>query len=308
MTLAENFCNGQPFGDASSGLPVYGPPISTTQSFQLALAHFDSALTYTSATDAATVAIKNSIQIARARTLISLKRYTDAAAAVNGIPTTYQLLATFSLTAPNNQIWALNTSAKRWVVGDSFDVGGIIQNAIPFASAGDTRVRVTGSAIGANTGVGKAFDGSTNFQFQTMYGRTDNTAVLSGIDARLIEAEARLQADDIAGMMSILDTLRARPQTLGAITTAVMPPLATPPDKASATTLYFREKAFWTFGRGQRLPDLRRLIRDYGRTAAQVWPTGQFFKGGTYGNDVNFPVTVDEENNPEFHGCTNRNA
>ena len=39
-------------------------------------------------------------------------------------------------------------------------------------------------------------------------------------------------------------------------------------------TLFFREKAFWTFGRGQRLGDERRLVRQYGRTQDQVFPVG----------------------------------
>ena len=71
---------------------------------------------------------------------------------------------------------------------------------------------------------------------------------------------------------------------------------------------FFREKAFWTFGRGQRLPDLRRLIRQYGRTQDQVFPTGAYFKGGNYGTDVNFPVPNSEQVNPNFHGCIDRNA
>ena len=67
--------------------------------------------------------------------------------------------------------------------------------------------------------------------------------------------------------------------------------------------LFFREKAFWTYARGQRLGDLRRLIRVYGRAAdgSDTFPSGTFFKGGTYGADVNFPMTVDETNNPELH-------
>ncbi|MEO6443694.1 MAG: TonB-dependent receptor plug domain-containing protein [Gemmatimonadaceae bacterium] len=86
-----------------------------------------------------------------------------------------------------------------------------------------------------------------------------------------------------------------------------LPPGA-PASQAEAIDLYFREKAFWVFGRGQRLGDLRRLIRQYSRTAANVFPSGAFYKGGSYGADVNFPVTVDEENNPAFKGCTDRNA
>jgi hypothetical protein len=58
-----------------------------------------------------------------------------------------------------------------------------------------------------------------------------------------------------------------------------------------------------------RLGDLRRLIRQYGRTQDKVFPTGTFFKTNTaYGDDVNFPVMREELANPEFTGCTNRSA
>ncbi|HEU4787519.1 MAG TPA: hypothetical protein VFS57_08930, partial [Gemmatimonadaceae bacterium] len=84
----------------------------------------------------------------------------------------------------------------------------------------------------------------------------------------------------------------------------------TPATKDAAIDLYFREKAFWVFSRGQRLGDLRRLIRQYGRTQDNVFPTGTFHKNGNppYGTDVNFPVTTNENPNPNFHGCIDRNA
>jgi hypothetical protein len=87
-----------------------------------------------------------------------------------------------------------------------------------------------------------------------------------------------------------------------------MAALPTPPDKATATKVFFREAAFWTFGRGQRLPALRRMIRLYGFTQDQIFPTGIFFKGGSYGADVNFPVPSVEKTNPLFTGCIDRNA
>jgi hypothetical protein len=312
MQLAEWFCNGQPLGQTLTEIPEYGPPLSNVQILTLALAHFDSALTYVTATDAATIAVKQSILIGKARTLVNLGRFADAAAVVtvsgtSGVPTSYQLLATFSLTAGNNQIWSLNTSAKRWVVGDSFDTAGIIKNAIPFASAGDPRLPVTGSSTGTSA-AGKSFDGSTNFIRQNLFGRTEPTPIVSGLDARLIEAEAKLNANDFAGMTAGLNALRAAPQNLGVVVTPVMAALPTPATKDAAINLFFREKAFWTYSRGQRLGDLRRLIRQYGRTQDNVFPTGAFFKGGTYGNNVNFPVHVDELNNPEFKGCADRNA
>lgn len=314
MQLAEWFCNGQPLGDASSGVPEYGPPMTNQAIYALALAHFDSALTYTTATDAATVAVRNSILVAKGRVLIDLARFADAATAVAPVPTSYTLNATFSLTAGNNQIWALNTSAKRWVVGDSFDTSGIIKNALPFASANDPRVLVDGTSTGTSP-VGRSFDTATNFVRlkvptvgSQMYGRIEPTPIVSGIDARLIEAEAQLNASNYAGMTATLNALRAAPQTLGSVTTPAMSGLAVPSTKDAAIDLYFREKAFWTYTRGQRLGDLRRLIRQYGRSQDKVFPVGTFFKGGNYGTDVNFPVHVDEQNNPEFTGCADRNA
>ena len=308
MQLAEWFCNGQPLGDASTGTPEYGPPMTTQAIFTLALAHLDSALSFTTATDAATVAVKNSILVAKGRVLVDLARYADAATAVASVPSSFTLNGTFSLTGGNNQIWALSTSAKRWVVGDSFDTAGIIKNAIPFSSARDPRVPNVGSPVGTSA-AGKSFDGSTNFISQSLFGRVDPTPIVNGIDARLIEAEAKIAANDFAGMTAILNALRAAPQNLGAITTPVITPaLAAPATKAAALDQFFREKAFWTYSRGQRLGDLRRLIRQYGRTQDNVFPTGTFFKGGNYGTDVNFPVHVDEQNNPAFKGCADRAA
>jgi hypothetical protein len=308
ITLAESFCNGTPLGDASTGVPQYGPPLSNQEVFQLALAHFDSALTQSAETDAFATGIRNSAAVGKARALINLGQFSAAAAAVANVPTSFMSTATFALTSGDNQIWSLNNSAKRWVVGDSFDVATtLIPNALPFASGGDPRILVTGTSTGTSP-AGKAFDGSTNFIRQELWGRSEPTPIVSGIDARLYEAEAMLQADDFAGMMAILNALRAAPQNLGVVSTPVMAALPTPATRDEAINVLFREAAFWTFGRGQRLGNLRRLIRQYQRSEANVFPTGTFFKGGTYGTDVNFPVTVDELNNPDFTGCTNRSA
>ena len=212
------------------------------------------------------------------------------------------------MTSGSNQIWSLNTSAKRWTVGDSFDVTGVIKNSLPFASAKDPRIPVTGTTLGTSP-AGRGFDNSTNFIFTTLWARTDPTPIWSGIDARLIEAEAKLKANDLAGMMTILNALRTAPQNLGAINTPAMATLATPGTTADAVNLFFREKAFWTYSRGQRLGDMRRLIRQYGRTETQVFPSGPYYSGGgTYGTDVNFPLGPDEQGNPNFKGCLDSKA
>ena len=94
----------------------------------------------------------------------------------------------------------------------------------------------------------------------------------------------------------------------GTFRPATQPALQQPSSQAAATAVFFREKAFWTFGRGQRLGDLRRLVRQYGIPAATAFPAGTFFKGGAYGDDVNFAVPDAERANPLFAGCTDRTA
>jgi hypothetical protein len=313
MQLAQVFCNGIPLGDASGGVPVYTPPLTNAAVYAAALAHIDTALTFLTATDATTAALKTTALITRARIMVDLGQFAAAATLVNPIPTTFaNAVVTFSVTSGDNQIWSLNNSAKRWTVGDSLDFLGRIGNAIPFASANDPRVPVKGSTLGTSAS-GRGFDGSTNLVAQLLWGRDDPTNIVSGLDARLIEAEAALQTQNIPGMMTILNGLRGTSQTLGSqanvpVTSGVMPPLATPGSQAAAVDLFFREKAFWQFGRGFRLDDSRRLIRQYNRTQDTVFPTGSAMKSGPYGTDVNFPVTTNEYQNPNFHGCIDRSA
>ena len=77
-------------------------------------------------------------------------------------------------------------------------------------------------------------------------------------------------------------------------------------------TQLYAERAFWRFGRGTRLGDMRRLVREYGRSAATVFPTGAWHKNANYGTDVNFPIPQAEENNPNVTSngnlCLDRSA
>jgi hypothetical protein len=92
-----------------------------------------------------------------------------------------------------------------------------------------------------------------------------------------------------------------------------MAPLTDSGTKVGRENLLFREKAFWTFSRGQRLGDLRRLIREYGRAAdgsdTGGYPIGTHPKGGVFGSDLNLPVTTAEQTgNPNFSQCIDRKA
>jgi hypothetical protein len=320
MTLAENFCNGIPLGSNQQGVVDYsGPdftPLTNAEAYAIALQHIDSALTIIGgASDAASVFVRQAALITKARILIDENKSQASAAAAlvpaSVVPSTYQYLWTTS--AANNGddlgIWSFNNSVGRITVGDtSMTYQGTTfyaQNAIPFASIGDPRVPVL---VGKTAGLSSE-DGLTPFFIQQIWkNRDDAQPVVSGIDARLIEAEAALNASDFGGMTTILNALRATPPKIGAYQPAAMGALATPATQDEAIYQFFREKAFWTFGRGQRLSDLRRLVRQYGRTQDQVFPTGQHYKGGSYGSDVNFPVPDAERVNPQFQGCIDRNA
>ena len=83
----------------------------------------------------------------------------------------------------------------------------------------------------------------------------------------------------------------------------------------SAVNLHFAERARWLWLSAHRLSDLRRLVRQYGRLADAVFPTGPYFKAqfSAYGTDVNFPIPFDEFNNPNLsdlpptQSCIDRN-
>jgi hypothetical protein len=81
-------------------------------------------------------------------------------------------------------------------------------------------------------------------------------------------------------------------------------PLADPGTQTAREDLLFRERAFWMFGRGTRLFDLRRRVRDYGRLASSYPGAGaSFFKGGNYGAQLSLPILQAELNNANATAC-----
>jgi starch-binding outer membrane protein, SusD/RagB family len=328
LQLASDYCNGIPLSDGAGDQVVFGNPLPVKDVFNVAIASFDSALALSSGTDAGSVSINRAARIGKARALlgVGLSNAAAAAALVAGIPTTYRYDVTASLTGGINTLWDQAASQGRYVVSDSLEGNNrsiTVKNAIPFFSAHDPRVPAHYRVAANGRDTVKAQDGNTFIiQVDSLWGQTSAVAVVAGLDARLIEAEAALQAGNAASMMSILNALRATPLQLTAPsptatgthpgwTTPVMPALSDPGTQAGRVALLFREKAFWQFGRGHRLGDLRRLIRDYGRAAdgSDTFPVGVHFQGGNYGVDLNLPVTTDEQTgNPNFTGCLDRKA
>lgn len=299
MQAASDFCNGVTFADLSGSASAPGTPMSDSAAFSMAAASFDSAL----ANAGGDATVTNSAKIGKARALLGLGRVQEAAAAVAGVPTSFAYNMSYEAVKEDNFIWTINNSARRYSVQDSLDATGAVPNALPFVSAKDPRVPTAATSK-------VSFDGVTPFQAQLIWTVRDApVAVVNGIDARLAEAEASLAAGDVPGWLITLNKLRTGPTPDGPLTISGMAPLTDPGTQPARVKLMFRERAFWTFARGQRLGDLRRMVRQYGFTPAQVFPGegGVWFKtNAQYGQDYNIPVSGDELNNPNFHGCTDR--
>ncbi len=300
--LAEHYCDGLVFSTVVDGREQYGTPGTTAAAFERALGHANDGLALITGTTANDVRVQNALRVTRGRILMNLNRPAEAATAVAAVPTAYAYTILHSATQVN-AYWTFNNSARRYSVSTAEGVNGL-----NFATANDPRVPV---CVGNDTacraiGVTQAIrdDLSQPLYVQRLWtARETPVSIIMGRDARMIEAEAQLRASNAAGSLATLNTLRATVTGLAPLTDAVTP--------AARLDQLFRERGFWLFGRGYRVGDLRRLIRQHGRPANTVFPTGAWHKGGSYGTDVNFPVPLHEANNPNLPSgdtCTNRDA
>lgn len=296
--IGETFCSGTPLSELTdAGVTEFGDPLTTTQLFNLAVASFDQALTVVgTGTSAAAVQQANFARVGRARALLNLGRFADAAAAAAPVPTTFQYITEHSENSSRqfNGIFTVMAVNRRFTVGDLEGTNGLA-----YRTDNDPRTlspRGTGAAF---TG----FDGTTALYLPAKYpNRSASVVVANGIQARLIEAEGALQAGDVPRWLSIHNALRA--------TVSGLAPLTDPGTQPARIDVHFKERAYWLFLTGTRLGDMRRLVRQYQRGRETVFPTGSFPAskgGGSYGQDVNFPVPFDEVNNPKFTQCLDRN-
>jgi hypothetical protein len=264
--------------------------------FETAVAKFDSALAQPGlALDDGT--ITNLAAVGLARALVDLGQFPQAAAAVADVPTDFQYVTEHagSPLSLQNAIWSY-TDQGLWSVSDQ--EGG---NGLPYISAEDPRVPVDSLDDDGDGFADPGLDSQTPQYFLLKYADASAPVVVAdGIEARLIEAESQLQAGSRSGMTTILNSLR---QAAG------LPNVATPGTYVAAQDLLFSERAFWLYATGHRLGDMRRLIRQYLRPADTVFPVGAYHKGGgSYGPDVNLPIPIEEQNNPNGGTCLDRNA
>jgi hypothetical protein len=305
VIFAENYCGAVPLSVVNpDGSFTYGPALTRDQQLDSALSKFDAALAVKGAPLTAT--FKQLAQVGKGRALLDKGDYANAALAVAGVSTTFQYNYLHSETtgAQNNGTWALTTNVGRFGVADR--KGG---NGLPYQSDGDTKnagfdPRVANAVRPDNGGHG--FDngipgGELQFVQQKYPVRSSPVTIADGVEARLIEAEAALQTDPVDAL-AILNALRSNSAllTLRGYAAGSLPPLTLQATPAAQVDQLFKERAYWLFLTSHRLGDMRRLIRQYNRGAETVFPTGPYFKGGTYGSDVNSPVPQREQNNPNY--------
>jgi hypothetical protein len=324
VMLAENYCNGVPLDQLNAdGTVTHGVQLTTSQILDTAQDRFTQAL---AAAQALNIAGANGAAtktkfvalatVGLARTLLDQGDAAGASAAASDAlaPTAFSYVVEHDLNSfrQQNGVFNGNRNFKRYGVADL--KGGV---GFPYMSVPDPRTpffRLPATNLG--------FDKKTPQFDQLRYvDQKASTTVATGTEARLINAEASLLAGDTAGFMGQLNTLRASPPAYflvgnppGPIPAGALAPLATPTSDTAAVSLLFAERARWLWFTAHRLNDLRRLVRPigqrggYGRAVNAVFPNGPYFKNGlTYGNDVNLPVPLTEQNNPNFVQCIDRN-
>jgi starch-binding outer membrane protein, SusD/RagB family len=292
ILLAEGYCEGMPVSTLQdNGSITYGQPLTREQLLQIAVERFDSAITIAGANhDDNTV---NLARVGLGRALLDSNDDADAAAAVASVPENfvYDIGASTNSSVENNGIWNYTINELGFSVSDKEGTNGL-----PFASAGDPRVPTVNTHGPGNSGVGI-------FIQQAIYtSQSTPIPLATGVEGQLILAEHQLRTGGpTGGYLATLNALRTTVPGLAPIVVA-------PATVESAQDLLFSERAFWMYLTGHRLGDLRRLVRQYGRDQSTVFPIGVDFNGVPYSSDVNFAISEDEANNPNFHGCLNRKA
>lgn len=325
LFFAENYCSGVPLSYPNpDGTVNFGAQLTTAQLLDSALDLFSQAQVRALALSNAT-AKANFLALAsvgKARTLLAMGRLADAdtVASAANVATTFSYVVQHSLNTlrQQNGVFTGIRKYKRYGVADA--KGGV---GIPWRTVLDPRTPFT-RVPATNRG----FDAVTPQFDQLRY--TDEKAAITlatGLEARLINAEAALVARaDTVGYLGFINGLRAAPPgyILAGVQGTASPPdqpravapmaaLPSPADAAAAIDQLFTERARWLWGTGHRLNDMRRLVRavgtrgGFGRAVNTVFPNGPYFKNGlVYGTDVNFPIPLDEQNNPNFTGCLDR--
>lgn len=300
--FGENFCSGVPFSQVTeSGEFQHGTGSTSVEMYETAIARFDEALG--SAQEANRADLERLARVGKARALVNLGEFIQAADVSASVPTDWEFTIKHSTNSDRqvNGVVEFTNFNERWSVANN-EGGGIgFRDAF---DAGDPRTPYVVAPDSA--ALVPEFVGFHQLKYPQ---RSSPVPLASGVEARLIEAEAALQRDDAPTFEGIHNDLRERLDAA-----AVGPIDADTMSQEQMLEIHFRERALWLWLTGHRHGDQRRLIRQYGLTEDEVFPVGPYHKSefGNYGDEVVIPVPIEERNNPNFSGqqplCIDRNA
>jgi hypothetical protein len=315
VMLADLYCSGIPLSTIAFEGEITRAHGSTSQTvYEHALTLFDSALVY--AVDS--TQYRDLARIGKGWVLLDLDRYDEAAAAVHDVLTSFKY--------QNPHVIAANGEGANFTYFQpgypSQGAGSVSDreggNGMPFLSDQDPRIPFDTLPPDQNSFSG-TFVGYAFLPYVTPEPGAGAVTIASGIEARLIEAEAELKAGDASWLTTLNDlrtscTSAASCPTLAPAGTggvAGLPLLSNPVTPDARIDMLFKERAFWLYLTGRRLGDLRRLVRQYGRNVDAVFPAGPKIDSpnGAYGTYVNLPAPYAERrDNTNYTGCINRDA
>ncbi len=251
-----------------------GPELSPAEIFARAETRFTEALTAAQATQNSKLI--NMALVGRARTRLNLQRYTDAGTDAAAVPAAFVANATMASTPTRRQnflFFANQQSANVSVEGMYRDFR---TEGVP-----DPRVKVL------DTGRNATPASPIRLWYQLKYPALDTpTPLASGDEARLILAEVRARAGDLAGARDIINALH---------TAAGLPPFAGGDQAATLQQIVWERRAE-LFLESHRVGDARRYNQTPVPAAGAPYPFG-----GTYGSQLCFPLPDAERvNNPNI--------
>lgn len=188
LLLAELYCSGVPLSTLDfHGDFTYQPSSTETQVYQHAITLFDSALAISSDSPSVIAFAR----VAKGRALLDLGAYAQAAQAVTAVPDAFQFQDTLLIDLSPSS----DTTFFGYTVANREG-----QNGLPFSSQNDPRAKVVATTV-------NLFGLPLFVPAKYPRGTRSPLILASGIEARLIEAEAALNAGD-ARWLTILNTLR----------------------------------------------------------------------------------------------------
>jgi starch-binding outer membrane protein, SusD/RagB family len=252
----------------------------------------------------------NRAYVGLARALLDEGKFAEAATAAHNVPDNYADSIERSANSPAEQNGVYYYTYQEVRYGISSREGGphggdMLGAGLPFGESGtnpagpDPRIPLGGVNFLTTVGL----DDITLDTLQQKYPQYGSAGQLAtGVEARLIEAEAALQTNNVGTYLAMLNAAR---------TVFGLGALADPGSLDARVDTLFTERGYDLWLTGHRIGDLRRLVRPvnqggYGRAVSATWPSGAYFKAGiAYGNQLTLLIPRGEDNNPKYSdaGC-----